>query len=108
LHIPLDSIFISTRRAELYNVLINFDFLPYPTTDRLKEPIEMLELGPNDAIFVDLPATIYNTGVLLVSRFNIACPFTPGAELQPSTTIKTKGGKCYRYMIASVGLDMRC
>jgi hypothetical protein len=28
--------------------------------------------------------------------------------LQPSTTIKTKGGKCYRYMIASVGLDMRC
>jgi cullin-associated NEDD8-dissociated protein 1 len=73
---------------------MRFDYLSYPTTDHLNEPIELLELGTDKATVHPLHSTIYNTGVLLLSIHS--CSFTLGAQLRTSTVIK-KDGEYYRY-----------
>ena len=82
-------------RTELYNTRLEFRSLAYPVTDRLNEPIELLELRADDSTTYPLPPTIYNAAVLVVSRFNVPCPFSLGAQTRPSTTIK-KDGRYYR------------
>eukprot|EP01047_Picozoa_sp_COSAG01_P010083 COSAG01_NODE_423_length_17260_cov_203.736962_17_plen_589_part_00 len=86
----------ATQRTELYNVLVEFKHMPYPTRDRIGEAIEVLELRPGDAALHRLPRTIYNTGALLLTELVVRCPFSQGAQLRPATTIKYRD-EYYRY-----------
>jgi hypothetical protein len=83
-------------RVDIYNVLMQFQDLPYPEIDRLGFPIETLHIEEGDAHFHALPPTVYNEGVLLVSQLNVACPFSVGARVRFSTTI-TFNGAYYRH-----------
>jgi uncharacterized protein (DUF1800 family) len=78
-------------RTEVYNALMRFEALPYPATDALGEPIEVLELGAADAEQVALPPTLYNEGVLLLARLEVGCPFSLGAQLRAATTVLFDG-----------------
>jgi uncharacterized protein (DUF1501 family)/uncharacterized protein (DUF1800 family) len=87
----------ATNRVELYNVLMKFTQLAYPTTDYVGEPIDIATVQPGDAVVQALPTTIYNAGVLILSHWNIACPFSrPGAQVHSATTISYMG-EYYRY-----------
>lgn len=55
-----------------------------------------MELAASDATLATLPTTLYNTGVLVVSQLHVLCPFTLGASVFPSTTLRY-GGRYYRY-----------
>eukprot|EP01052_Picozoa_sp_SAG31_P011019 SAG31_NODE_614_length_13525_cov_4.312230_7_plen_124_part_00 len=84
------------RRVELYNVLMEFTALPYPSIDALGQPIEVLTLHSGDAVVLPLAPTIYNPGVLMVSELQIECPFSLGAQLRATTTVRYDGDY-YRY-----------
>ena len=90
--------------VEIYNTLIHFDQLPYPDTDILGEPIEVLELAAGDATLQELEPTTYNTGQMLVSQLNVDCPFGYWAQFQPATTLKIDG-QYYRYDPRAVLLE---
>ena len=83
-------------RSVLYNVLMRFDKMAYPTVDRFGEIIELVELSANDATTFKLEPSIFNTGVLMLSALHIACPFSYGGRLRISTTVKYEG-EFYRY-----------
>lgn len=71
------------NRTVLYNQLLRFDYLAYPTTDRQGELIEVLTLAStSDADVHEMPPTLYNGGVLIVSKFNVPCPFSIGAQFR--------------------------
>ena len=78
------------NKVELFNSLLRFDHLAFPPTDRLGEATEVFELGVGDATLHALPTTRFNTGVLVLS-INVACPFSLGAQVRPSTAIKHAG-----------------
>ena len=92
--------------VEVYNTLMRFENLSYPSIDDRGEPIELYNLTDTSAATLQpLPATIYSEGVLHVARMHISpCPFSVAAQLRPSTTLLHEGMH-YRYDPRLVMID---
>jgi hypothetical protein len=78
-------------RTEVYNDYIRFDRLSPPVVDWIGTPIETLTLQEGEATLHELPANIFNHGVLLIVQLHIPCPFSYGAQVRASTTLVHEG-----------------